>query len=378
MRKFLFIISLLFPVLIYAQSKKKAPATFDLLIGTYTKGTSKGIYVYRFYAETGKVAYLNEIDGVNNPSYLCLTANNKFVYAVNETGKDGEVSAFTFEPKQGKLVFINKQSSKGADPCYVAVDKDQKNVFVANYSSGNLTVLPVNKDGSLGAVSQSVQDEGTGVNKERQEGPHVHIGMLSPDEKYLLYTDLGTDKLNVMRYHASHPQPLTPATPAFVKVKDGEGPRHIVFSNDKKHVYLVTEMGSAVHVFDYDNGKLKEKQSITLLADGFKGQTAGAAIKISPDGRFLYASNRLETNEISVFAIEPETGNLIFVQRVSTNGKNPRDFAIDPNGNFLVLANQDSDRVFVYKIDKSNGKITRTSNAIEIGNPVCLKFAPAE
>jgi 6-phosphogluconolactonase len=378
MKKFLLIISMLFPVLIYAQHKKTAPSTFDLLIGTYTKGKSKGIYVYRFYAETGRTAYLNEIDDVSNPSYLCLSDNNKFVYAVNENGKNGEVSAFTFEPKLGKLVFLNKQSSKGADPCYVSVDKDQKNVFVANYSSGDLTVLPVNKDGSLSPVSQVVQDEGQGINKERQEGPHVHIAMLSPDEKYLLYSDLGTDKLNVMRYHASHPQPLAPATPPFVKIADGEGPRHIVFSNDKKHVYLVTEMGSAVHVFDYDNGKLKEKQSITLLKDGFKGQTAGAAIHISPDGRFLYASNRLETNDISVYAIDPDTGNLIFVQRESSYGKNPRDFAIDPTGNFMVVANQDSDSIFVYRIDKSNGKISRINSNIEIGNPVCLKFAPAE
>jgi len=256
--------------------------------------------------------------------------------------------------------------------------KIKKNVFVANYSSGDLTVLPVNKDGSLSPVSQVVQDEGQGINKERQEGPHVHIAMLSPDEKYLLYSDLGTDKLNVMRYHASHPQPLAPATPPFVKIADGEGPRHIVFSNDKKHVYLVTEMGSAVHVFDYDNGKLKEKQSITLLKDGFKGQTAGAAIHISPDGRFLYASNRLETNDISVYAIDPDTGNLIFVQRESSYGKNPRDFAIDPTGNFMVVANQDSDSIFVYRIDKSNGKISRINSNIEIGNPVCLKFAPAE
>jgi 6-phosphogluconolactonase len=378
MKKFLLIISLLFPVLIYAQHKKTAPSTYDLLIGTYTKGKSKGIYVYRFYAETGKLAYLNEIDGVDNPSYLCLSSNNKFVYAVNEIGKNGEVSAFTFEPKQGKLVFINKQSSSGADPCYIAVDKAQKNVFVANYSSGALTVLPVNKDGSLSPVSQVIQDEGHGINKERQEGPHVHIGMLSPDEKYLLYTDLGTDKLNIYHYKASRPQPLSPATPAFVSVKEGEGPRHIVFSNDKKHVYLLTEMGSAVHVFDYDNGKLKEKQSITLLRDGFKGQTAGAAIHISPDGRFLYASNRLETNEISVYAIDPDSGGLIYVQRVTSSGKNPRDFAIDPAGNFLVLANQDSDSIYVYKIDKSSGKINRTSSGIEVGNPVCLKFAPAE
>jgi 6-phosphogluconolactonase len=378
MKKFLLLISLLFPVLVYAQHKKTGPSTYDLLIGTYTKGKSKGIYVYRFYVESGHMAYLNEVDDVANPSYLCVSANNKFVYAVNEIGKNGEVSSFSFDPKLGKLVFINKQPSGGADPCYISVDKDQKNVFVANYSSGSLGVFPVKEDGSLGAASQVVQDQGQGVNKERQEGPHVHIAMLSPDEKYLLYSDLGTDKLNVMRYHASHPQPLTPAATPFVTVPGGEGPRHIVFSNDKKHVYLLTEMGSNVHVFDYDNGKLKEKQSITLLNAGFKGKTAGAAIHISPDGRFLYASNRLETNEISVYAIDPDNGQLIFVQRVSSFGKNPRDFAIDPTGNFLVAANQDSDSIFIYKINKSNGMISRVSNSIEIGNPVCLKFVPAE
>lgn len=378
MKKFLLVVSLIFPVLIYAQRKKSPPSTYDLLIGTYTKGTSKGIYVYRFYTETGKLAFLNEIDGVENPSYLCVAANNKYVYAVNEVGKNGEVSAFSFDAKQGKLVFINKQSSSGADPCYISVDKAQKNVFVANYSSGSLTLLPVNEDGSLKPVAQVVQDAGHGVNKERQEAPHVHIAMLSPDEKYLLYSDLGTDKLNVMRYHASDAQPLSAAKPAFASVKDGEGPRHIVFSNDKKRVYLLTEMGSAVHVFDYSSGKLKEKQSISLLNEHFKGQTAGAAIHISPDGNFLYASNRLETNEISIFAINQETGELTFVQRVSTFGKNPRDFAIEPNGNFLLVANQDSDTVFVYKIDKATGKITKTNIDLQIGNPVCLKFTAAE
>jgi len=378
MRKLLVILSLFCSLSAFAQNKKAAPSTYDLLIGTYTTGTSKGIYVYRFYAETGKLAYLNEIDDVKNPSYLCISNNNKYVYAVNEVGKDGEVSSFSFEPKLGKLTFINKVSSEGADPCYISEDKDRKNVFIANYSSGALSVLPVNKDGSLSKASQVIHDEGHGVDKSRQEAPHVHIAMLSPDEKYLLYSDLGTDKLNVMRYHASRPQPLSPASPPFVSVKDGEGPRHITFSDDKKHVYLLTEMGSAVHVFDYDNGKLKETQSITLLNAGFKGQTAGAAIHISPDGRFLYASNRLETNEISVYAIDPANGQLIFVQRVSSNGKDPRDFAIDPTGNYLLAANQNSDNIVVYRIDKSSGKIFPTRNGIQIGNPVCLKFTAAE
>ncbi len=378
MKKFLLIISLLSPVLIYAQHKKTAPTTFDLLIGTYTKGTSKGIYVYRFYAETGTMAYLNEIDDVANPSYLSVSSDNKFVYAVNELDKGGEVSSFSFDPKQGKLVFINKQPSGGNGPCYVSEDKDKKNVFVANYGSGSLEVLPVGKDGSLGKPSQVVQDAGHGVNTGRQEGPHVHSAVLSPDEKYLFYCDLGTDKINIMRYHASHDQPLTAAEPAFEKVQDGYGPRHITFSEDKKYAYLVTEMGSAVNVYDYDNGKLKQKQSITLLRDGFKGATAGAAIHISPDGKFLYASNRLETNEITVYAIDPTNGQLTLVEHVPSFGKNPRDFAIDPNGNFLVLANQDSNSIFVYKIDKNTGRLSRTMTRLDIGNPVCLKFTAAE
>src|ERR1700722_2426393 len=365
MKKFLLIISMLFPVLIYAQHKKTAPSTFDLLIGTYTKGKSKGIYVYRFYSETGKLPYLNEIDDVSNHSYLCVTDDDKFVYAVKEDGKNGGVSSFTFDPKQGKLVFLNRQSSSGADPCYVSVDKDKKNIFVANYSSGSLAVLPVNKDGSLSPVSQLVQDKGQGADKARQEGPHVHMAMLSPDEKYLLYNDLGTDKVNVMRYRPSDPQPLSPAKEPFVSVTAGEGPRHIVFSNDKNHVSLVTERGSAVHVFDYNGGKLQETQSVTLLRDGFKGQTAGAAIKISPDGRFLYASNRLETNEISVYAIGPDNGKLIFTQRVTTDGKNPRDFAIDPTGKFLLVANQDSDIIFVYRVDAASGRLFRIPSGLE-------------
>ena len=380
MKKLALLISLLFPVLIYAQHKKNtAPSTYDLLIGTYTKGKSKGIYVYRFYTESGRVAYLNEADDVDNPSYLCVAPGGKFVYAVNENGKDGGVSAFSFEPRVGTLTLINKQPSGGGGPCYISIDKDRKNVFVANYGSGSLSVLPVNKDGSLGAIKEKLQDDGHSINKDRQEGPHVHTAVLSPDEKYLLYTDLGTDKINIERYHAKNDQPLTPASPAFMPVTAGFGPRHLAFSDDKKHLYLVSEMGSAVNVYDYDNGKLKEKQSITLLRDGFKGKTGGSAIHISPDGKFLYASNRLETNEIIVYAIDPETGMLTLVEHEPSYGKNPRDFVIAPDGRFLLLANQDSDNIYIYRIDKETGKLNRTPNVItDVGNPVCLKFAAAE
>jgi 6-phosphogluconolactonase len=378
MKKFAIIILLLFPALTFAQHKKAVPTTFDLVVGTYTSGTSKGIYVYRFYVETGKLAFLNEIDDIRNPSYLCVSANNKFVYAVNEDGITSGVSAFSFDAKQGKLALINREPSGGADPCYITIDHAQKNLFVANYSGGNLVVLPVLPNGSLGPISQNVQDEGSSVNTDRQQGPHVHMGMLAPDEKYLLYNDLGTDKINVERYHAGAELPLGDNPFSVVNINPGEGPRHLVFSNDGKYVYLVTEMGSAVHVFDYSGGKLDEKQTITILADGFKGKTAGAAIKISPDGKFLYVTNRLETNDITVFAIAPEDGKLTLVEHVPSGGVNPRDFAIDPTGNFLVLANQNTDNMLVYRINKGTGKLTRTNNMVTLGNPVCLKFTSAE
>ena len=376
MKRIFLVISLLFPVLTYAQ--KPAPSTYDLLIGTYTKGTSKGILVYRFYTETGRLAYLSQIEGVSNPSYLCVSKNNQYVYAVNEDGKNGGVSSFSFQPTDGKLTLLNRQTSAGSDPCYISVDEDQKNVFVANYSSGSLSVLPINKDGSLQPPSQLINDQGKGPDASRQEGPHIHTAFLSPNEKYLLFTDLGTDKLNIYRYHASKPLPLSPSTPAFVSTAPGTGPRHVVFSNNKKYLYLLHEMGSNINVYNFNGGKPVRVQIVKMLPDDFKGTNGAAAIHVTPDGKFLYASDRLDASGLVVYSINQETGELTFVQRQSTFGKNPRDFAIDPTGKFLIAANQDSDNIIVFKIDGSTGKLTATNLRIQVGNPVCLKFTPAE
>ena len=377
MKNLLLAAALLVPGLVFAQKKNMAPKTYDLVIGSYTSGKAKGISVYRFYTESGKVAYLNETPGISNPSYLTVSKDNKFVYAVNENDA-GEVSSFKFEPKTGSLTFINKQSTLGGSPCYVSIDKNQKNLFIANYSGGNIAVLPLNEDGSIAPASQTIRDSGHGPNKDRQEKAHVHTAVLSPDEKYVLYTDLGTDKINITKYKGGKTNPIVPANPAFVNVPPGAGPRHLAFSADKKFMYLITEMGSSVVVYDYNNGKPKQKQDITLLADGFKGQTGAADIHITPDGRFLYATNRGDANDISVFSISPETGMLTFIDRRSTNGKGPRNFAIDPTGSFLLVANQTSDNVVVFRIDKTTGKLSETYNRIDVGNPVCLQFAPAQ
>lgn len=376
MKKILILISMLSPVLGIAQKKPVFPKTFDLVVGAYTSGSSKGIAVYRFYTETGRLAYLNQIDGVSNPSYLAVSKNNKFVYAVNENDQ-GEVSSFSFEPKTGKLTFINKVSTLGGSPCYISVDKNQKNLFVANYSGGNIAVLPLNEDGSIGAAVQTIKDDGHGPNKERQEKAHVHTAVLSPDEKYVLYTDLGTDKINITKYKGGKNNPIVPANPAFVSVTPGYGPRHLAFSNDRKTMYLITEMGSSVIVFDYNNGKPKQRQDITLLPDGFKGETGAADIHISPNGLFLYASNRGDANDISVFGINQENGELTFIERKPSGGKGPRNFIIDPTGKFLIVAHQNSNNITVWRLDDTTGKIMQAATRIDIGNPVCLKFAPA-
>jgi 6-phosphogluconolactonase len=360
--------------------KNNEPKTLDLLVGTYTSGKSEGIYIYRFYTETGRMAYLNVMPGVDNPSYLAVSSNRKFIYSVNEIGDDrtGSVSAFSFEPKTGKISLINKQPSIGAGPCYISIDKDQKHVFVANYAGGSLSVLPVNKDGSLGAAVQTIQDQGSSVNKQRQDKPHVHTAVLSPDEKYLLYTDLGTDKVNVYRYRSGNDKPLEPASPAFFDVSAGNGPRHIDFTPNKKFMYLITEMGGNIHAYNYNGGKLKQFQVISLVPDGYTGKIGAADIHVSPDGLFLYASNRGDANEIIVFSIDQESGQLTFVERKPSMGKSPRNFMIDPTGKFLLVANQSSDSIIVYRIDKATGKLTLTNQRAEVGNPSCLKFVTTE
>lgn len=375
MKRLLLVAALLSPLLTYAQ-KNKTPSSYDVVIGTYTKGQSKGIYVYRFYPQSGKLAYLNEVDGVSNPSYVCVAHNNKFIYSVNEDGKNGGVSSFTFNPVDGAMKFLNRQPSQGTDPCYISVDDDQRNVFVANYTSGSLAVLPVNKDGSLQPVSQLIQDEGKGPNADRQEGPHVHTAYFSPNEKYLLYSDLGTDKVNICRYRPSNPKPLTKISS--FSVHPGNGPRHMVFSPNHKYLYLVQEMGSAINVYDYDGDKVKEVQTLSMLPTGFKGTNGAAAIHITPDGHFLYATDRLEASAINCYSINPDNGKLTFMERHLTYGKNPRDFTIDPTGKWLLVANQDSDNVVVFKINPGTGTLSSTGIQVQIGNPVCLKFTDAE
>lgn len=348
-----------------------------LLVGTYTRKNSEGIYVYSFDKKTAELKYESTIKGVSNPSYLAVSPSNKYLYCVEENSA-GKVSAFAFNAQTGAATYLNSRSSGGDGPCYVSVSETGSDVFVGNYGGGTLSVLHVLPDGSLDSAAQTVVHQGSSVNRERQEKPHVHSVVLSPDNHYLMVPDLGIDKVMIYRFDPAGNQPLTPARPAGAPVKPGAGPRHIVFHPNGKFAYVTEEMAGSVAVFSYANGKLKPIQSISMLSVGFKGQIGAADIHISPDGKFLYASNRGDANEIVIYSIQPGTGMLKWVGRQSTFGKTPRNFAIDPTGNFLLVANQNSDNIFVFKRDLRTGLLSLTNSKLEVDSPVCLKFVDSD
>ena len=348
---------------------------YHLLIGVYTSpGKSEGIYVYDFNAKSGSFRYKAKASGIVNPSFLAVSKDRRKVYSVSEMGKGkGTISAFTFNSVSGELGFINNVSSGGDGPCYVEVDDKGDYVFAANYSGGSLSAIPVDEDGSLNAGIQTIQHEGSSINKESQTKPHVHATVLSLDNRFLLATDLGTDKVYIYRFDARHEKPLSPANPPFINVTAGSGPRHLTFHPNGKYVYVINEMEGSICVFKYKDGTLEAMQTITLLRPGFKGIIEAADVHISPDGKFLYGSNREESNELVIYSIQKD-GKLSYSGRQSTLGKAPRNFAIDPTGTFLLAANQNSDEIVVFKRNKKTGSLQFTGKKISVGMPVCLKF----
>jgi len=364
---FLLIIGAIF--MANAQSSK----TYNLIVGTYTNpGKSNGMYVYTFNSETGELTFKSESPAIKNPSFLTVSSNRKFVYAVSEVG-EGSVNAFKYDAASGKLVFINSASAGGNGPCYVSVDNKNKFAFVGNYGGGSLAAVPINSDGSLSDKIQSIQHQGSSINKGNQEKPHVHATLLSKDDKYLFVPDLGTDKINIYKVDATKAQPLTPAAQPFVSITPGGGPRHFAFHPNGKTAYLIQEMTGVVTAFEYSNGKLTTKESVALPSAGSKGKIDAADIHVSPDGKFLYGSLRGDVNEIVICSID-NSGKLTLAGRQSTLGKTPRNFAIDPTGKFLLVGNQNSDNIIVFKRDQKTGLLSATGTKISIGAPVCLVF----
>ena len=340
---------------------KKTQEPLILLVGTYTDTGSKGIYSYKFDPASGESALL-AVTEVANPSFLTVTPDKKMVYTVTEQQKDAAVTAFDFNSADGTLKFRSSQPTNGKDPCHVTVIG--KEVVATNYSSGSMTVFPLDKDGDLeeGTVYEFF---GSGPNPGRQAGSHIHSSQMSPDGKFLFVIDLGGDC--IYRYLVSDGR-ISSQEPVEIKVPAGEGPRHFDFSKDGRYMYVITELGGSVLVFDYNGGDLKQIQQIE--ADPL--HAAGSAdIHFSPDGKFLYASNRLKGDGLAIFSQDADTGLLTYV-RYQETGIHPRNFAITPDGRFILVACRDSDAIQVFGRNPKTGLLKDTGKDIKVPHPVCV------
>jgi 6-phosphogluconolactonase len=348
-----------------AQSKRSRELM--LYVGTYTSGKSEGIYIYRFNSTTGALTKSGSIKS-ENPSFLALDPAKRFLYAVNEN-PTGTVSSFRIDPKSAELTFLNQQSSGGADPCYLSVDRKARSLLVANYTSGNVSVLPILRDGSLSSTIEVEQHHGAGP-REQQKGPHAHCIRLDRLNRHALAADLGIDKLLIYRFGAGK---LGDAQEALLH--PGAGPRHLTFHPNGKYVYVINELDSSLTTFRYDavKGTLQQFETLSTLPRDFVGTSYCADIHISRSGRFIYGSNRGH-NSIVVFAVDGRTGRLNLVEHVSTEGNWPRNFTLDPSEKFLLVANQRSDNVVTFRVDAATGRLTPAGQQAEIPVPVCLQF----
>ena len=362
-------------------SAASADGKYLFYVGTYTQEGSKsqGIYAFRFDPATGHSTALGLAAETTNPSFVAVHPSGRFLYAVNELGNykgpnSGGVSAFSIDRETGKLTFLNEVPSRGADPCYIIVDKAGKNVLVANYTGGSVAVFPIGEDGRIGEAVSFVQHTGHGADPKRQEGPHAHSIDLSPDNRLAFVDDLGLDELLVYKFDSGKGS-LTPNDPPFVKMAPGSGPRHFALHPSGKFGYVVAEMASTVTALSVDlkTGKLERLQTLSTLPADFKGENDDAEVHVHPSGKFVYTSNRGH-DSIAVFAVDAKKGTLTRVDDVPTQGKIPRSFEIDPTGQFLFAENSKSDNIVVFRIDQKTGRLAATGQVLEVGSPVCVKF----
>ncbi|WP_045519173.1 lactonase family protein [Neobacillus niacini] len=340
-------------------------------IGTYTKGESKGIYKFTLDSDEGKITDIRAVATLENPTYLTLSNDKKYLYSVAKEGNFGGLSAYSITDN-GELTPINNQLSEGSPPCHVSVDSMMRYVFSANYHKGTVESYLINpEEGSIQPASSIIQHEGSGPDP-RQEKPHLHYAGLTPDEKYLVAVDLGTDSLTT--YEVSEEGKL--AKVQLLPLKAGSGPRHLTFHPHGKIAYIMTEFSSEVIVLSYhpESGKFIEEQYISTLPEDFKENNQGSAIHISNDGRFVYAGNRGH-NSIAVFSVNEETGGLHFLEYTSTEGDWPRDFEIEPSGRYIVASNQESSNLVLFARDENTGKLTLLQSDIKVPHPVCVKFS---
>ncbi|RDI14546.1 lactonase family protein [Flavobacterium sp. AG291] len=344
---------------------------YNLIVGTYTNACeSKGLYVYDFNVNTLSFKEKNSTEGVVNPSYFTVNKSNNVIYSVNEDGTKSDVTSFKYNPATGKLQYLNKKDSEGADPCYII--NDDKNVIVANYSGGSIAVFGKKNDGALTDAKQVIRHTGSSINKDRQEKAHVHMVYFSPDKKYIFSNDLGEDKIYIYSYNPDGGA-NTLTFKESIYVKPGSGPRHLVFNPNGIFFYVINELSATIGVYSYSYEKPQLIQELSLYAKDCTDFNSAAHISFSKDGKYLYATNRGDANTITVFKVH-SNGMINQVQQITTGGEGPRNFVIDPTDNYLLVAHQYTHNIIIFKRDKITGMLTETGKKIDVCSPVCLKF----
>jgi len=346
------------------------------LVGTYTEEDSQGVNLVSFNpsGEAFKIEFVN--GKIKNPSFVIANKANTLAFAVQESEGDrgGEVTSFRIDKKSNSLEKINSVYTEGDGPCYLTLDPSEKYLLVGNYVGGNFSVIPVSENGEMQAAVQTKAHTGSSVNKERQEEPHVHCVVFHPKKNQLFVADLGTDHVNIYDFNTGSDTPIVPSVTPNLQVAPGSGPRHLVFNASGDHLYLVHEMKGEVGFYKMDGGQYRHQATYPMAAEDFDGDHGGAEIRISSDYKFLYASNRGDANQITVYQIDQSSGKLNTVQRISSGGKTPRNFTLTPDENHVIAANQGSNNLILFKRDSATGKLEKTEHETDIHKPVYLFF----
>ena len=371
MKKQLLYLSFLFFLAAAAQAQT---AKEFIYVGTNTVRGSEGIYVFEFDRKAGALKQVQTIGSVTSPNFLDIHPGKKYLYAAGVMDNLGSAGAFSINAVTGMLTYINQKSSEGAGACHISIDQTGKLAFVSNYNGGSLAVLPIGSDGSLQTATDVIRHEGSSINKERQQKSYVHSAFLSPDNRFIIVSDLGTDKIYSYEINYASGK-IKPGVKPNISVTPGAGPRHLVFAPDGKHIYSAEELYSSVGVFSYDKntGAIQPlKDTVRSLPTSFKEFNKCADIHTDPKGKFLYMSNR-GMDAITIFSIKKD-GNIQLIGQQEVMGKTPRNFFVDPKGEYVFVANQDSDNIVVFKLDQKTGLMTYTGNQVKVPSPVCIKM----
>jgi 6-phosphogluconolactonase len=353
-----------------------------VLFGSHRSGTGIGFSLARFNTATGMLTRPEFIAEAEAPSFFVVHPDGEYIYACNSIDTwqgrpEGSISAYAVDAKSGRLTLLNRKPSGGAEPCYISLDRTGRYVLEANYNGGNVSVFSIGPDGALGERTGFDQETGSSVNPDRQKRSYAHCIVVDPGNRFALACNLGADKVFIYRFSAKDGS-LTRNDPPSVSLKPGSGPRHITFHPNGKFAFVINELACTITAFGWNSAKgtLTELQTISTLPEDFKGFNTCAEIQVHPNGKFLYGTNRGQ-NTLAVFAIDPGSGRLTFVERVPTRGKMPRNFTFDPAGKWILLSNHDSDNAVVFRVNDQNGRLTQAGEPTEVPNPFCLRFLKA-